>query len=130
MTYIGAGVTLISLSTAILLLSDNINLHIIPSRLNLALCWFGKNCYEIYLFHILILAFIKTYIHAPLSQSAGIFYLTVFLISTVLVAGLVAKHYSQVLNDKLRNMIKFAGSEQCKKQPASTVADPHIKAIS
>lgn len=112
MTHIGVGVTLISLSTAILLLSDNINLHIIPNKLNLALCWFGKNCYEIYIFHILILAFMKTHINAPLKQAAALFYLMVFLIATALVAGFIAKYYSQILNDKLRNMRKYTLSIQ------------------
>jgi peptidoglycan/LPS O-acetylase OafA/YrhL len=103
MTYIGIGVTLVSCSTAILLLSANINLHLIPMQLNRIICWFGRNCYEIYLFHILVLAFIKTYIDPSQSQLAAVSYLCLFLILTALVAGFIAKFYSQALNNKLRN---------------------------
>jgi peptidoglycan/LPS O-acetylase OafA/YrhL len=103
------GFSLIALSTAILLLVANQDR---PQRNNSfnpltnVVCWFGKNSYELYLFHIIVLALMKEiYDVSALGDYSKILWLGVFLITSSIVAGNISRFYSIPMNKKLRDFL-------------------------
>lgn len=104
------GVSLVAFGTAILLiqtydkpapklLSKNIFTRII--------CWFGKYSYELYLFHIIILALMKTIVsREQLGQYTKVLWLFTFLICSAILSEVIARFYSEPLNKKLRGLYK------------------------
>src|SRR3990167_4251330 len=100
------GVSLIALGTAILLIttsqkklaSGNSN-----KTLDSVVCWFGKNSYELYLFHIIVLALMKEIIRPEsLGDHTKLLWMATFITLSAMVSGAIAKYYSQPLNKKLR----------------------------
>ncbi len=69
-------------------------------------CWFGKNSYELYLFHIIVLAIMKSVVPPEkLSDTSKIIWFLLFLLLSVCLSEIIAKYYSQTLNTKLRNLL-------------------------
>jgi peptidoglycan/LPS O-acetylase OafA/YrhL len=65
--------------------------------------WFGANSYELYLFHIVILALMKEiYSRDALGDYSKLLWLGVFLSASALISGAIAKYYSQPMNQKIR----------------------------
>ena len=65
--------------------------------------WFGKNSYELYLFHIIVLALMKEiYDVKSLGDYGKLVWFVVFLAVSALVSGGIAKFYSQSMNKWLR----------------------------
>jgi peptidoglycan/LPS O-acetylase OafA/YrhL len=65
--------------------------------------WFGRHSYEIYLFHIIVLAALRNVAtKASLSYAARLPWLLLFLCLTALVAALVARYVSEPANAALR----------------------------
>ncbi|HEV2614671.1 MAG TPA: acyltransferase [Gammaproteobacteria bacterium] len=69
-------------------------------------CWMGKNSYELYMFHIVVLAIMKE-ICTPemLGGFTKILWFLLFISVSVIVSGVIATFYSQVLNNKLRRIL-------------------------
>lgn len=71
-----------------------------------AVCWFGKNSYEIYLFHIIILALMKEVCGMQhLGSCEKLLWLIVFISITAVTAGIISKFYSEPLNNYLRSSL-------------------------
>jgi peptidoglycan/LPS O-acetylase OafA/YrhL len=103
------GVSLMAISTAVILvaasqLDDHKNISI--GNVSKAVCWLGKNSYELYLFHIIVLALMK---EAVLPESLGsvskLIWFAVFVALSALVAGGISTFYSQPMNRKLRDVL-------------------------
>jgi peptidoglycan/LPS O-acetylase OafA/YrhL len=71
-----------------------------------AVCWFGKNSYELYLFHIIVLALMKTLLSADnLNNYTKLLWMLLFLSASSLVAAVVSRFYSQPMNKKWRTSL-------------------------
>jgi peptidoglycan/LPS O-acetylase OafA/YrhL len=71
------------------------------------LCWFGRHSYELYLFHIIVLALIRDRI--PKAGLAYVYKLPLFglfLIASALCAGMIARYFADPLNGRLRTLLK------------------------
>lgn len=110
MIHVVFGVSAVAFATATLLIYDNSH-DITPSQTTRPpykmVCWFGKNSYELYLFHIIILALMKTLI-APeaLENLTKLLWMTLFFGLSILTAEIIAKFYSVPMNKKLRDKLK------------------------
>jgi len=97
------GFTLVSLASGVFLLGSSA-----PSATERAprmsvLRWFGRHSYEIYLFHIIVLAGMRNVVDkAHLSYGARLPWLLLFLCLTALAAALVARYVSEPANAALR----------------------------
>ena len=98
------GFTLVSLASGVFLLGSSA-----PSATERAprvsvLRWFGRHSYEIYLFHIIVLAAMRNVVDkAHLSYGARLPWLLLFLCLTALAAALVARYVSEPANAALRS---------------------------
>ncbi len=99
------GISLVSLSTAAILLSrttEPIRWQILDRPLGV-IRWFGKNSYELYLFHIIVLAIMRTVLkHEDTSYAVKPLWFATFLLVSAVIAELIARFYSEPLNRKLR----------------------------
>jgi peptidoglycan/LPS O-acetylase OafA/YrhL len=67
------------------------------------IAWFGRHSYELYLFHIVLLAGLQAVLpRARMSPAARPLWLLIFLAVSALVAWAIARFYSEPLNDGLR----------------------------
>ena len=67
------------------------------------LVWIGQRSYEIYLFHLIILGFIKViYLPKTTLTDQKMMLLVIFLIATFIFSWLIEKYYSAPLNQKIR----------------------------
>ncbi len=109
MNNIVIGVSLLAIGTAVLLIGSNneeSNQGKLPNLFSRTVCWFGKNSYELYLFHIIILALMKEIIvPAQLGDYTKLLWMLVFLSTSAFVAGLIAKYFSNPINKKLRTYL-------------------------
>lgn len=103
------GVSLMAIGAAVFLISAsnekiaNNNAAGLFSRI---ICWFGKNSYELYLFHIIVLALMKEVVSRDaLGNYTKLLWMALFLGASVLVAGSISTFYSQPMNKKLRNLL-------------------------
>ena len=110
MSNVVIGVTLFAIATAVLLVYDNSHDVVSakamrpPGRM---VCWFGRNSYELYLFHIIILASMKTLVSpAVLGNVTKLLWMALFFGLSVLVAEGISKFYSVPMNKKLRAALK------------------------
>lgn len=98
--------SILALATAILLVcatKPSSELIQIPSLFQRIIGWFGKLSYELYLFHIIILALMKQYIKADLlSGYEKLLLLIIFFVLSAFVAGFIEKFYSNPLNKNIR----------------------------
>jgi peptidoglycan/LPS O-acetylase OafA/YrhL len=102
------GVSLVAIGTAILLV-QTYNKQASPlfskNVITRIVCWFGKCSYELYLFHIVILALMKIIMsREQLGQYTKILWLFTFLIVSALIAEIISRYYSEPLNKKLRKL--------------------------
>lgn len=99
-TEIGLNFTLLELSIALLLIAFNNN----SSKLKIIkpLCWYGRDSYEIYLTHMLIITLIATFLKGllPLWTTYSL-----IILGSGLLGALVEKYYSKPLNLKIRQSI-------------------------
>lgn len=97
------GVSLIAFGTAILLITANNKKTDQLNPFNKAVLWFGKNTYELYLFHIIVLALMKQIIMSEqLGDYSKLLWFTIFIALSAITSGVIAKYYSEPLNKKLR----------------------------
>jgi peptidoglycan/LPS O-acetylase OafA/YrhL len=102
------GVSLIALGTAVLLVLTYKKQmpHILSTNIvTRTICSFGKNSYELYLFHIIVLALMKTWIsREQLGDYTKLLWLLLFLSVSSMLAQLISRFYSEPLNKKLRGL--------------------------
>lgn len=98
------GFTLVALSTAILLVTfqtEN-SANILMKKIG----WFGKNSYELYLFHIIVLALMKTICKPQmLNDYTKLIWFVLFMCLSVFIADAIEKFYSRPLNAKIRRYL-------------------------
>ncbi|OAI46494.1 hypothetical protein AYO45_01755 [Gammaproteobacteria bacterium SCGC AG-212-F23] len=103
------GFMLIGLSTCILLIASQTQINSNSMHVSLkTIGWLGKLSYELYLFHIIILALMKTICQPQfLNEYTKVLWLILFLLLSVLSAGIIERLYSQPLNTKLRKLLSY-----------------------
>jgi len=75
-------------------------------RLLTPLAWFGSHSYELYLFHIVVLAFMRNiYDRHTLRAGDKPLWLLLFLLLATLLAALIARLYSEPLNARIRSLL-------------------------
>jgi len=69
--------------------------------------WLGQRSYELYLFHIVVLALMRNIVERTHLQPAlKPLWFLVFLVSSTAVAYAIARFYSEPLNQRIRNLAK------------------------
>lgn len=78
------------------------------SHLRNAIAWMGKNSYELYLFHVVILALMIEIIGESTLKSYDkkLLWLTLFFSVTLIAAAVIGKFYSQPINKMLRKYLR------------------------
>jgi peptidoglycan/LPS O-acetylase OafA/YrhL len=79
-----------------------------PTR---TVCWFGKHSYELYLFHIIVLAGMRDL--APkgtLSYAYKLPYFALYLLLSALTAGAVSRYLAEPMNAGLRRILAGGSS--------------------
>lgn len=103
------GVSLMAIGTAVFLISassEKTTSNTVTGLFGRMICWFGKNSYELYLFHIVVLALMKEMVSRDaLGGYTKLLWMALFLGVSVLVAGAISTFYSQPMNKKLRNLL-------------------------
>lgn len=98
------GFTLVALASGVFLLGSSVESPTTdraPGRS--VLRWFGRHSYEIYLFHIIVLAGMRNVAtKETLGYGARLPWLLLFLCLTALAAALVARYVSEPANAALR----------------------------
>jgi peptidoglycan/LPS O-acetylase OafA/YrhL len=75
----------------------------LPSRI---VCWFGRHSYELYLFHIILLAGIRDWVpKQALPHSLKLPLFLLFVLLSGLIAGVVARYFADPLNARLRRRL-------------------------
>jgi peptidoglycan/LPS O-acetylase OafA/YrhL len=102
------GFTLVSLCSAGLLVNAFAGVpsaaRYSPGRM---VCWLGRHSYELYLFHIILLALIRDRIpKASLAPAYKLPLFIVFLALSALLAGVVARYFADPVNARLRTFLK------------------------
>lgn len=101
------GISIMALAAAIFLICashDKENtIKLTPNIFSSMIGWFGRNSYELYLFHIIVLALMKEAISPnDLNHITKLIWFLLFLCLSALLAGIISTYYSQPINDKLR----------------------------
>ena len=101
------GITAFALCTSILIMTslsikkkykDNVFLNFFKST--------GRNSYEIYLFHLVVLGLMKViYIPQETSGNIKVLLLLIYLILALVIGSFIAKYFSNPLNSKIRNRL-------------------------
>lgn len=111
------GVSIMSICTGIILIISSKS-HLNKNTMNYSnsasilyirniVCWFGKYSYELYLFHIIILAVMKEiFPKDSLAEFDKVLWLGLFLLLSAVVSGSLAKCFSNPINRKLRDLFE------------------------
>ncbi|HET7063529.1 MAG TPA: acyltransferase, partial [Rudaea sp.] len=99
-----AGFTLIALATCVLLLTSGSDTQESrPLRLREPLCWMGRHSYELYLFHIVVLACMRDLVpRDALANGAKPLWLLVFIALSCAAAAAISRYFSEPANRALR----------------------------
>lgn len=99
----------IALGTAILLICASQQKSTPQHSTNIfknLICWFGKNSYELYLFHLIVLLFIKQIIKPDLiGDNSKVLWLIIFLVISAAIAGFISKYFSIPMNNRIREFM-------------------------
>jgi peptidoglycan/LPS O-acetylase OafA/YrhL len=106
------GVTVVALSSGVILIgakNDGSLLRPSGNVVSKAVGWLGKNSYELYLFHIVVLALMKIAVkRSALGYFAKPLWFALFLGLSALVAGCISRFYSEPMNRLLRQAFSSA----------------------
>jgi peptidoglycan/LPS O-acetylase OafA/YrhL len=99
-----AGFTLVALATSVLLLANGSDAQESrPVRLLGPLRWMGRHSYELYLFHIVVLACMRDLVpRDTLANGAKPLWLLVFIALSCVAAAVVSRYFSEPANRALR----------------------------
>ena len=76
------------------------------NRVGAAVAWCGKNSYELYLFHLIPLAVLKTgFPRTTVSGAEKLVLLAAFMLLSLLLAAGIARYYAEPLNRTLRKRL-------------------------
>lgn len=103
------GVTLMALGTATLLLASNTSQSGAVESRNRGLRmveWFGRLSYELYLFHLIVLAVMRTALPPPtVAGQEKLLLLAVFLALSAALAMAIGRFYAEPLNRRIRRLL-------------------------
>jgi peptidoglycan/LPS O-acetylase OafA/YrhL len=106
------GATLIALPAGIILAVTQSGISGVRSSDNMvlnAVRWFGRNSYELYLFHMVVLAVMKIAVPWSLGYYAKPIWFALFITSSAFVAGSISHFYSEPMNRMIRRMLSSTG---------------------
>jgi peptidoglycan/LPS O-acetylase OafA/YrhL len=106
------GFSLVAICTALLLAAGTIKQkfrNCNARKFKQIFCWFGENSYELYLFHIVVLALMRTIYHSSetLSNYSKLLWMAIFFFASIVLAGTIAKFYSQPTNKNIRQSLSL-----------------------
>jgi len=104
------GPTLVAAGAAVFLFVERANQAVVGGgrsyRLFKPIAWFGQHSYELYLFHIVVLAFMRNvYDRGALPANYKPLWFLLFLTLASLLAALIARSYSEPLNARIRKLL-------------------------
>lgn len=100
------GISLFALATAIVILANVANEQVIQVQRLKWLQEIGKNSYEIYLFHLIILGFFKLFYTPALTEgNIKLVLLLLYLILAIGLGALIARFFSNPLNRAIRQRL-------------------------
>ncbi|MGN5765950.1 acyltransferase family protein [Acinetobacter calcoaceticus] len=100
------GISLFALATAIVILANVANEQVIQVQRFKWLQEIGKNSYEIYLFHLIILGFFKLFYTPALTEgNIKLVLLLLYLILAIGLGALIARYFSNPLNQAIRQRL-------------------------
>lgn len=103
------GISIIALATALLLITQQPSVYS-TGKISQLLSWLGKNSYELYLFHIIILALMKEIVAQDALNAYGkLIWFALFLSLSIVVAELISRFFSEPLNKKIRHLFLPTG---------------------
>jgi len=106
-----AGISLMALSTSILLIGASQLKSPEKNTYSFTRCieWFGQSSYELYLFHIIVLAFFKSFIFPEMLGNISKLFLFLFFVGlSAFIASMIERYYSQPMNNFIR-MCRWRG---------------------
>jgi peptidoglycan/LPS O-acetylase OafA/YrhL len=107
------GPTLMALAAAaILVVEGGSRVNPPPAKRRLrVLAWLGSHSYELYLFHIIVLAAMRDFVKpSHLPMPAELLWLLLFLLLSTVLAAAIARYYSEPLNVRLRTSRIFGAA--------------------
>jgi peptidoglycan/LPS O-acetylase OafA/YrhL len=109
----GLNVTLLALGTAILLLTF-VQTGTTGSRISAPLRWFGRNSYEVYLTHMMVVFAVLPFVAVfdGTWRWAPLWYVLIVLLAGAIGAA-VARYYSEPMNRKLRAHFDYKSAGHC-----------------
>ncbi|HTJ30915.1 MAG TPA: acyltransferase [Acidobacteriaceae bacterium] len=103
------GPTMMAVGAALFLFAEGAGLDLAAGpadRFTLPIRWLGRLSYELYLFHIVLLALLQNYVNRHgITESAKLVWFAVFLAASALVAWGMARWYSEPMNGWLRRKL-------------------------
>ena len=106
------GFSLIALATCVLMLtSDSDSREVEPVRVLGPLRWMGRHSYELYLFHIVVLACMRDLVpRDALANGAKPLWLIVFVALSCIAAAVVSRYFTEPANRALRQRFATPGA--------------------
>lgn len=114
------GVTLMAIGAAILLWAGNTRPEGSLTQHNPVLRmieWFGRQSYELYLFHLIVLALMRNIVASSTATgNLKLLLLAIFMLGSSLLAAVIARFYSEPLNQRLRSILVVHPIRKAKEQ--------------
>jgi peptidoglycan/LPS O-acetylase OafA/YrhL len=109
MSHIVLGVSVVALASGVILLGsgeERASGRIHDNAISRILQWFGRTSYELYVFHIVVLAFMRIVLTAATIGYYGKpAWFALYLCASGLLAGGISRYYSEPLNRSLRRFL-------------------------
>jgi peptidoglycan/LPS O-acetylase OafA/YrhL len=123
------GVSLIALSAGTILMGLPLSGQIgnsVWGTVTSPLRWLGRNSYELYLFHAIILAFMNSLVPwGSMRYGTKLLWLVLYIVFSALVAEFISRLYSQPMNQLLRTLLAPTG-DSSGLQPTPVTVSPQL----